>query len=114
MGISKKDKIAIANFHKRRSAGVLASKALYEPKDSKEKMKMNLCEAIIVFKKSEGLTQKNLASLSRLTEPQISEVMNYRIEKFTIDFLLDIVDKVNSCKKVGPSKNIKCSLSVED
>lgn len=92
MALSEKDKRAIQNFHKFLAEGGLPSRALYQPKSATEKIKKDLCARFIRMHEEYSLKQSDIAFLTESTKAQISEIMNYRIERFTIDFLVEKLD----------------------
>jgi predicted XRE-type DNA-binding protein len=61
------------------------------PKNAPEsdKVKYKLCRKILEYKLSKNLTQKELAEKIGLDEPEISRVLHYKIERYSIERLLD-------------------------
>jgi predicted XRE-type DNA-binding protein len=51
-------------------------------------VKYDLCKRIIVYVRTHRITQTELASKLRIDPARVSEIVNYKIEKFTIDTLL--------------------------
>ena len=53
-----------------------------------DKIKFKLCVKILEYKISHDLTQKELAEKIGLDEPEISRVLHYKIERYSIERLL--------------------------
>lgn len=53
-----------------------------------EKIKYDLCKKIIAFIRIKRITQIELAGRLGLDPARISEIVNYKIDKFTVDTLL--------------------------
>ncbi|MCB0350676.1 MAG: XRE family transcriptional regulator [Bdellovibrionales bacterium] len=60
------------------------------PKDAPEsdKIKFKLCAKIIEYKLAKNLSQKDLAVKIGLDEPEISRILHYKIERYSIERLL--------------------------
>lgn len=52
---------------------------------------MRLIDAIIAHAAVEGLTQKKLAEVLQTSQPRVSNMFNWAIEKFSLDALLRYV-----------------------
>ena len=61
------------------------------PKDAPEvdKIKYKLCAKILEYKMTKNLTQKELAKKLGLDEPETSRVLHYKIERYSIERLLE-------------------------
>ena len=53
-----------------------------------ERMKYQICEAIIIYRNKNNLTQRQLAESLSVDEAKVSKVLRYKIEEFTIDRLI--------------------------
>ena len=53
-----------------------------------DQIKYDLCKRIIVFVRVNRVTQTELAKQLDIDPARVSEIVNYKIEKFTIDTLL--------------------------
>ena len=53
-----------------------------------ERAKYEVCEQLLIFMKKKKLSQRELANLLEAPETRISEIVHYRIEKFTLDRLV--------------------------
>jgi predicted XRE-type DNA-binding protein len=60
-----------------------------------DKVKYEICRNFIMFMHKKGLTQRELAGIVSIPETRISEIVHYRIAKFTIDKLLSYYEKLN-------------------
>jgi predicted XRE-type DNA-binding protein len=86
-------------FHATHSAGAASKLAL----------KVDLMALITSVIKKRGLTQAKAAELLGLHQSRISEIKNVRIDKFTLDALLDVLDKLGC----GVVLTLKDDLNVE-
>ncbi len=53
-----------------------------------DKIKWDLCREIIIFKRLMGYTSKKLGELMGVDKARTSEILHYRVDKFTLDRLL--------------------------
>jgi predicted XRE-type DNA-binding protein len=53
-----------------------------------ERIKYDLCKRIIAFIRVNRITQAELAGRLGLDPARVSEIVNYKIDKFTVDTLL--------------------------
>lgn len=65
------------------------------PQEESDKLiiKSRLMMEIESFIKNKGMTQAHAAELMGVTRPRISDVMRGKIDKFTIDALVDMLSK---------------------
>jgi predicted XRE-type DNA-binding protein len=61
---------------------------------SKMAMKMDLSIMLSRLIKQKGWTQAEAAERLGITQSRVSELVNARIEKFTIDAMFDLLDKL--------------------
>lgn len=59
-----------------------------------EHAKYDVCEQILIYMKKKKLTQRDLAMLLATSETRISEIVHYRIDKFTLDRLVAFLQLV--------------------
>lgn len=59
-----------------------------------DKAKFDVCEQLIVFKRKKQISSRELAALLEVPETRVSEIMHYRIEKFTLDRLVEYLQRV--------------------
>lgn len=71
------------------SDDVLGSSVLPKNASEGDKIKFKLCAKILEYKMTKGLTQKELAKKLGLDEPEMSRVLHYKIERYSIERLLD-------------------------
>ncbi len=55
---------------------------------TEEKMKMSLCKHFVQFANNKRLRLKNVADLMDIPIQRLSEITNYKINKFTVDQLI--------------------------
>jgi len=60
-----------------------------------EKAKYDVCKHILVFMHSKGLSQRELAKTMGIPETRVSEIVHYKITKFTLDKLLSYYEELN-------------------
>ena len=67
------------------------------PRDAKavEKAKFQICEKIIKFMLTHGMTQREMAKMVDIPETRVSEIVHYHIEKFTLDRLISYYELIN-------------------
>jgi predicted XRE-type DNA-binding protein len=67
---------------------VLGSSLLPDNASPIDRAKFKACEAIIKFRRKNGLKQKELAASLGIDESRMSEILHYKIEGFTLDRLV--------------------------
>jgi predicted XRE-type DNA-binding protein len=67
---------------------VLGSSLLPDGASQIDQMKFKACEAIVKFRRSNNLKQKELAARLGIDESRMSEILHYKIDGFTLDRLL--------------------------
>ena len=60
-----------------------------------DKAKYGVCEKILTYMHDEGHSQRELAAIMDIAETRVSEVVHYRIEKFTLEKLIMYYEKLN-------------------
>lgn len=60
-----------------------------------EKAKYDVCKHILIFMHSKGLSQRELAKTIGIPETRVSEIVHYKIAKFTLDKLLSYYEALN-------------------
>jgi len=71
------------------SDDVIGSSILPKNAPESDKIKYKLCSKILEYKLNKNLTQKELAEKIGLDEPEISRVLHYKIERYSIERLLE-------------------------
>ncbi len=66
------------------------------PKDASatDKIKFDLCSRFVVFRREKGLSQKDLAGRLGIDPAQMSKVLHFHIDEFSVDFLLGLLLKI--------------------
>lgn len=59
-----------------------------------DQFKFKLCEIILIYKRKTDLKQKELAKIIGVDEARMSEILHYKIDKFTSDRLQEYVQKI--------------------
>jgi predicted XRE-type DNA-binding protein len=75
--------------------GKLFSSVLPADASLADHLKHDLCEQISRYKQKKRLKQKELANLLGIHEARISEIVHYKIEKFTADKLIQFIEMLN-------------------
>ena len=69
---------------------------LLPPSASKaDKLKFELCKQFVAYLQEEGVSQLALANELEIEPARLNEIVKYRIDLFTVDRLLDYVEKLN-------------------
>lgn len=63
--------------------------------DAVDRTKYEICRQIVLYMHAKGLTQRQLAKKIGIPETRVSEIVHYRIQKFTVDRLLTYLEAVN-------------------
>lgn len=56
---------------------------------TEDKVKVSLCKHLVRYAVTRRMKLKELGKLLRLPSPRVSEIANYKIDKFTVDWLLN-------------------------
>lgn len=79
---------------RRQMAKVKGSRGLPPDATPLERGKYEVCEQILVYMKKKKLSQRELAKALDTSESRISEIVHYRIDKFTLDRLIGYLQMV--------------------
>ena len=60
-----------------------------------DRAKFEACEQLLGFMRKKKLTQRQLAKLLRAPETRVSEIVHYRIHKFTLDRLVAYLQMIH-------------------
>ena len=71
-----------------------ASKILSPNASPTERVKYDLCKHFIKYHQAAGISQREMAEQLGVTESRVSEILHYHIERFTIDKLLTLLNKI--------------------
>jgi len=82
-------------FHQVESDEYLGSKVLGKNATVLEKIKYELCQNIVRYKRKEQLELKSVARLLKLDELTANKLLHYHIENFALDSLVSYVEKLN-------------------
>ena len=80
---------------RRKLAKVKGSYVLPPEADAIDRAKYEICRQIPIYMHKKGLTQRQLAKQMGVPETRVSEIVHYRIWKFTLDRLLGYFERVN-------------------
>ncbi len=95
MTLTKKEKEAIEIAKEKIEMGeAFRGKAGVAPKNLSEVFKKRICSQIIGFKQSQDLSDEALAEILEVTEVQALKIMAYHIDYFSLDFLVDKLEKL--------------------
>jgi predicted XRE-type DNA-binding protein len=75
--------------------GKLYSSVLSPQASLADHLKHDLCQQIILYKHKKGLKQKDLGKLLGVHEARVSEIVHYKIDKFTADKLMEFLETLN-------------------
>lgn len=57
-----------------------------------DRIKQNLCSKIVEYHLKHGVTQKELAVKLGVDEPEMSRILHYKLERYTIDRLVGYLE----------------------
>lgn len=66
-----------------------------------EKAKYGVCKHILFFMHKKGISQRELSQKMEIPEIRVSEIVYYKIDKFTLDKL------VSYCEKINPNVSLR-------
>ena len=61
---------------------------------TEDKIKLSLCKHFVQFANSKRLKMKRVAEMTEIPVQRLSEITNYKIQKFTVDQLLKNLSKL--------------------
>jgi predicted XRE-type DNA-binding protein len=67
---------------------IIGSSILSKDATTVDRIKFSLCAKILEYKHNKNLSQKDLAEKMNLDEPEISRILHYKIERYSIERLL--------------------------
>ena len=67
------------------------------------RLKKELMDQIAAWMKDSDITQFAAAEVLHVTRPRVSDVVNYKVEKFTIDALVDMLSRIGKRVRVTVS-----------
>ncbi len=60
-----------------------------------DKAKYKMCERFLIYMREADLTQRELSKKIGVPETRVSEIVHYRIWKFTLDRLIEYYEKLD-------------------
>src|SRR6185369_17325048 len=82
-------------FRQVESDGCLESKVLSKNATVLEKIKYELCQSIVRYKRENQLELKKISRLLKLDELTANKLLHYYIENFALDSLISYVEKLS-------------------
>ncbi len=79
---------------RKKMACVKGSEGLSPDASPLDRAKYDVCEQILVFMKKKKMTQRELAEVLGTSETRVSEIIHYRIQKFTLDRLITFLQMI--------------------
>ena len=70
------------------------TRLLPEGASTADVLKFDLCKRFVVYRREKELSQKELAKKLGIDPAQMSKVLHYHIDKFSVDFLLSLLLKI--------------------
>ena len=66
------------------------------PKDATptDKIKYELCSRFVVYRREKEISQKDLAAKLGIDPAQMSKILHYHIDEFSVDYLLGLLLKI--------------------
>ncbi len=65
------------------------SRAGIEPKTLTDKLKYELCRSLVLWSEENKWKNKEIAVFLKMTEPQVSRMLSYHINYFSVEFLIE-------------------------
>ncbi len=59
-----------------------------------ERAKHEICKQILIYKQKKKINQRELAKQLETSETRVSEILHYRIQKFTLDRLVSYLQMI--------------------
>ncbi len=81
-----------------------ASRPLPSNATKSEALKHELCKQFVIYLQDEEVSQKALARKLRIDPAQMSKILHYHIEFFSVDFLFELVLKIYPKTEIKISK----------
>ena len=72
----------------------MASELLPPNASPVERTKYKLCEKFVIYKREQGLSQKELAETLEIDEALVSKILHYHIKEFTTDRFIKYLAKL--------------------
>ncbi len=75
--------------------GVKGSQGLPPDASKLDRAKYKACEKILLYKIKKKISNRQLAHILGCAETRVSEITNYRIQKFTLDRLITFAQSID-------------------
>lgn len=85
------------------SPKTIGSSMLAQNAPLSDQVKFALCEQIVKFKLATDISQKELAKVIKINETEMSRVLHYKIDRYTIERLMGYVETINPTLRVEVS-----------
>lgn len=82
------DKILSELEQKELNGQLVGSDSLAENATAIDKMKWDICREVLIFKKTMNFTSTKMSELMNVDKSRTSEILHYKIDKFTLDRLM--------------------------
>jgi predicted XRE-type DNA-binding protein len=70
------------------------SQALPANASTTDRLKFEICKAFVTYLQEKKLLQKELAKTLGIDEPRMSDILKYKIDRFTLDRLIEFAEVV--------------------
>lgn len=60
-----------------------------------QKFRWDICQKLLVYKRTNNCTQKQMAEKAGVDEAKMSKILHHRIDEFSTDRLIAIYEKLN-------------------
>ena len=60
-----------------------------------QKFRWDICQKLLIYKRTNNCTQKQMAELACVDEAKMSKILHHRIDEFSTDRLISIYEKLN-------------------
>ncbi len=79
---------------RKKMENVKGSRRLSPDATALDRAKYDVCEQILIYMKRKKMSQRDLAKVLHAPETRVSEIVHYRIEKFTLDRLISYLQLI--------------------
>lgn len=105
MSITQKEKKLIKITREKLATGeVIRGHAGVNPKNLAETLKKRICSQMNTYKQENDLSNEDLVNLLDMTETQVIKLLAYHIDFFSLDFLMDKLEKLSKHSQEAKSR----------
>lgn len=112
MSLTSKEKALIKKAQEKIIKGEsVRGRAGVEPKTLAETLKKRICSQINLFKQENKLSSKELVILLDMTDSQVSRLLAYHIDFFSLDFLMDKLEILSKYSREAKERVLRLQIA---